>query len=81
MSHYHDSDDLKMLGDLQTLAPLEFSGFLALDRVEVFDRPLVDGRRCLRASDRELIAHAVACSSQCPSCLEPARRTPGLASE
>src|SRR4030095_13924220 len=33
MSHYHDSDDLKLLGEMKTLAPVEFRGFIALDNV------------------------------------------------
>ena len=64
MSHYHDSDDLKLVGDLKTLAPVEFGGFLALDRVVGRD----DG--AIPRKYRELIALAVACTTQCPYCLD-----------
>ena len=40
MSHHHDSDGLKMLGDLKTLAPVEFGGFLALD-TEIAETALI----------------------------------------
>jgi len=33
MSHYHDSDDLRFLGEIKTLAPADFAGFVALDKV------------------------------------------------
>ena len=33
MSCYHDSEDLKKLGELKTLAPAEFKGFVALDAI------------------------------------------------
>jgi hypothetical protein len=29
MSHYHDSDDLKILGEIKTLAPADFAGLVA----------------------------------------------------
>jgi AhpD family alkylhydroperoxidase len=64
MSHYHDSDDLKIVGDLKTLAPVEFGGFLALDRVVGRD----DG--AIPRKYRELIALAVACTTQCPYCID-----------
>jgi AhpD family alkylhydroperoxidase len=64
MSHYHDSDDLKILGEMKTLAPVEFGGFLALDKVVGRD----DG--AIPRKYRELIAVAVACTTQCPYCLD-----------
>ena len=33
MSHYHDSDDLKVLGEFKKLAPAEFKGFVELDSI------------------------------------------------
>ena len=33
MSHYHDSEDLKVLADFKRLAPTEFKGFLELDAI------------------------------------------------
>ena len=64
MSHYHDSDDLKLLGEMKALAPAEFKGFLALDNVVGRD----DG--AIPHKYRELIALAVACTTQCPYCLD-----------
>jgi AhpD family alkylhydroperoxidase len=64
MSHYHDSDDLKKLRDLRGLAPEEFKGFVALDSIVAKE----DGN--IPRKYRELIAIAVACTTQCPYCLE-----------
>src|ERR1700686_4411938 len=64
MSHYHDSDDLKILKDFKQLAPEEFKGFLALDAIVSRD----DG--AIPRKYRELIALAVACTTQCPYCLD-----------
>jgi AhpD family alkylhydroperoxidase len=64
MSCYHDSDDLKKLGELKTLAPAEFKGFVALDSIVGRD----DG--AIPRKYRELIALAVACTTQCPYCLD-----------
>jgi len=64
MSHFHDSDDLKLLKELKQLAPEEFKGFVALDSIV--------GREggAIPKKYRELIALAVACTTQCPYCLE-----------
>ena len=64
MSHYHDSDDLKILGDFKRLAPNEFKGFVELDAIVGRD----DGK--IPRKYRELIALAVACTTQCPYCLD-----------
>ena len=64
MSHYHDSDDLKILGDFKRLAPNEFKGFLELDAIVGRH----DGK--IPRKYRELIALAVACTTQCPYCLD-----------
>lgn len=62
--HYHDSDDLKTLGELKQLAPQEFAGFVALDKIVGRE----DG--AIPRKYRELVAIAVACTTQCPYCLE-----------
>ena len=64
MSHYHDSDDLKILGEFKKLAPTEFKGFVELDAIV--------GREggAIPRKYRELIALAVACTTQCPYCLD-----------
>src|SRR5262245_40626110 len=64
MSHYHDSDDLKVIGEFKQLAPAEFKGFVELDSVVGRD----DGK--IPRKYRELIALAVACTTQCPYCLD-----------
>jgi AhpD family alkylhydroperoxidase len=70
MSHYHDSDDLKILGELKTLAPVEFGAFVALDNQVGRD----DG--AIPRKYRELIALAVACTTQCPYCAMYTHATP-----
>src|SRR6202140_2968054 len=64
MSHYHDSDDLKSLKDFKKLAPEEFKGFVALDSIVGRDGGAIPRKY------RELIALAVACTTQCPYCLD-----------
>ena len=62
--HYHDSEDLKLIKDLKTLAPAEFEGFVALDKIVGRE----DGK--IPRKYRELIALAVACTTQCAYCLD-----------
>lgn len=62
--HYHDSDDLKRLGEFSKLAPTEFSAFVEFDKIVGRD----DG--AIPRKYRELIALAVACTTQCPYCLD-----------
>jgi AhpD family alkylhydroperoxidase len=62
--HYHDSDDLKRLGEFKQLAPTEFSAFVEFDKIVGRD----DGT--IPRKYRELIAIAVACTTQCPYCLD-----------
>ena len=64
MSHYHDSDDLKVLGEFSKLAPAEFKGFVELDKTV----GRTDG--AIPQKYRELMALAVACTTQCPYCLD-----------
>ncbi len=64
MSHYHGEDDLKLLGEMKRLAPEEFSAWLNLDNIV--------GRKdgAIPKKYRELLAFAVACTTQCPYCVE-----------
>ncbi len=62
--HYHDSDDLKRLGEFKQLAPREFSTFVEFDKTVGRE----DGT--IPRKYRELIAIAVACTTQCPYCLD-----------
>ena len=64
MTHYHEPDDLKLLRELRTLAPEEFKGFVALDAIVGKE----DGK--IPRKYRELMALAVACTTQCPYCLD-----------
>ncbi len=64
MSHYHDSDDLKALGEFKRLAPAEFKGFVELDAIVGREDAAIPRKY------RELIALAVACTTQCPYCLD-----------
>lgn len=62
--HYHDSEDLKRLAEFKQLAPTEFSAFVQFDKIV--------GREggAIPQKFRELIAIAVACTTQCPYCLD-----------
>ena len=62
--HYHDSEDLKKLGEFKQLAPKEFSAFVEFDKTVGRD----DG--AIPRKYRELIAVAVASTTQCPYCLD-----------
>ena len=62
--HYHDSDDLKKLAEFKTLAPKEFATFVEFDKTVGRE----DG--AIPRKYRELIALAVACTTQCPYCLD-----------
>jgi AhpD family alkylhydroperoxidase len=62
--HYHEPDDLKKLGEFKGLAPTEFSAFVEFDKIVGRD----DG--AIPRKYRELIALAVACTTQCPYCLD-----------
>jgi AhpD family alkylhydroperoxidase len=64
MSHFHDADDLKLMPELKNLAPDDFAGFVALDSIVGRDGGAIPRKY------RELMAIAVACTTQCPYCLE-----------
>ncbi|NOT25678.1 MAG: carboxymuconolactone decarboxylase family protein [Acidobacteria bacterium] len=64
MSHYHDSDDRKLLREFKHLAPTEWKAFIELDSTVGRD----DGK--IPRKYRELMAIAVACTTQCPYCLD-----------
>ena len=62
--HYHDAADLRLLKEMGKLAPTEFTAWLNLDKITARE----DG--AIPRKYRELIALAVACTSQCPYCIE-----------
>jgi AhpD family alkylhydroperoxidase len=62
--HYHDPADLRLLKEMGKLAPADFNAWLGLDKAVGRE----DG--AIPRKYRELIAVAVACTTQCPYCLE-----------
>ena len=62
--HYHDPKDLRLLREMNKLAPAEFDAWLNLDSIVKRE----DGS--IPRKYRELIAVSVACTTQCPYCIE-----------
>jgi AhpD family alkylhydroperoxidase len=62
--HYHDSDDLKRMRELGQAAPEEFKAWLALDRIVARENGKIPRKY------RELIALAVAHTTQCVYCID-----------
>ena len=73
MSHYHDENDMKLLKEMSKLSPEEFKAWLGLDNIVRRE----DGQIPRRY--RELIALAVAFTTQCPYCIEAHARGAKLA--
>jgi AhpD family alkylhydroperoxidase len=63
-NHFHDENDLKLLKEMKALAPEEFKVWAALDGIVGRE----DGR--IPRKYRELIAIAVAHTTQCVYCIE-----------
>lgn len=64
MTHYHDQEDLKLIREMGKLAPVEFKAWAALDGITRRE----DGK--IPAKYRELIAVAVAHTTQCAYCID-----------
>jgi AhpD family alkylhydroperoxidase len=64
VSHYHEPEDLKLMPELKKLAPDEFKGFVALDAIVGRENGAIPRKY------RELMALAVAVTTQCPYCLD-----------
>jgi AhpD family alkylhydroperoxidase len=62
--HYHDPTDLRFLKEMSKLAPTEFNAWLNLDKIVGRDEGAIPRKY------RELIALAVACTTQFPYCIE-----------
>jgi AhpD family alkylhydroperoxidase len=62
--HYHDGADLRLLKQMQGLAPEDFKAWFDLNGIVGRDDGAVPKKY------RELIAVAVACTTQCPYCIE-----------
>ena len=63
-NHYHDENDLNLLKEMAKLAPEEFKAWANLDRMVARE----DGQ--IPRKYRELIALAVAHTTQCVYCIE-----------
>ncbi len=64
MSDYQEHDDLKLLREMKSLAPAQYDKWAALDGIVGIE----DG--AIPRKYRELMALAVAFTTQCPYCLE-----------
>ena len=64
MSHYHDEYDVKLLKEMSKLSPEEFNALLNLDNMVGREGEQIPRKY------RELIALAVAFTTQCPYCVE-----------
>jgi AhpD family alkylhydroperoxidase len=62
--HYHDPADLRLLKEMKQLAPADFEAWVNLDKIV----GRADG--AIPKKYRELVAIAVACTTQCPYCIE-----------
>jgi AhpD family alkylhydroperoxidase len=61
--HYHDAADLRLLKEMRKLAPADFEAWSGLNSI-------VGRDGAIPKKYRELIAVAVACTTQCPYCIE-----------
>ena len=61
--HYHDAADLKLLKEMRKLAPADYDAWFNLNSIVGHDG-------AIPKKYRELIAIAVACTTQCPYCIE-----------
>jgi AhpD family alkylhydroperoxidase len=62
--HYHDENDVKLMREMRKLAPEDFNAWLGLNNTVGRENGTIPKKY------RELIALAVACSAQCPYCIE-----------
>lgn len=62
--HYHDPGDLRLIKQMGELAPADFKAWVGLDSIVGKD----DGK--IPRKYRELMAIAVACTTQCPYCID-----------
>ncbi|MEW6269505.1 MAG: carboxymuconolactone decarboxylase family protein [Thermodesulfobacteriota bacterium] len=63
-AHFHDPDDLKRLREMKQLAPAEYDAWVGLEKTVGRE----DG--AIPRKYRELMAIAVALTTQCPYCIE-----------
>jgi AhpD family alkylhydroperoxidase len=73
MSHYHDENDMKLLKEMSKLSPEEFKAWLNLNNIVSREEGQIPRKY------RELIALAVAFTTQCPYCIEAHAKAAKLA--
>jgi AhpD family alkylhydroperoxidase len=73
MSHYHNENDMKLFKEMSKLSPEEFKAWLNLNNIVGRE----DGQ--IPKKYRELIALAVAFTTQCPYCIEAHAKAAKLA--
>ena len=71
--HYHDSNDLRLLKEMRNLSPSDFEAWLNLNNICNREDGAVPKKY------RELIAVAVAVTTQCPYCIEAHAKAAKLA--
>src|SRR5262249_32493203 len=62
--HYHSPEDVRVLREMRQLAPADYEAWINLNKIVARE----DG--AIPRKYRELIALAVACTTQCPYCIE-----------
>ena len=62
--HYHDAADMRLLKDMRKLAPKDYEAWFNLNAITARE----DG--AIPRKYRELMAIAVAATTQCPYCME-----------
>jgi len=71
--HYHDINDLRLLKEMRKLSPTDFEAWLNLNNICSREDGAVPKKY------RELIAVAVAVTTQCPYCIEAHAKAAKLA--
>lgn len=61
--HYHDASDMRLLREMRKLAPADYEAWLGLNSITARDG-------AIPKKYRELMAIAIACTTQCPYCIE-----------
>jgi AhpD family alkylhydroperoxidase len=61
--HYHSPEDVRLLKEMRRLAPADYEAWFNLNKIVARE----DGT--IPRKYRELIALAVACTTQCPYCI------------
>ena len=62
--HYHDAADMRLMKEMRKLAPADYDAWLGLNNIVGREDGAVPRKY------RELMAVAVACTTQCPYCIE-----------